>query len=125
MFATGFPKDSSEISALWFTGVLDLADGSTEKTKRMQLNSRRMERECIHFARIIRSSLARDAVERERGRERRIRDSSAEVTALRGRVILPISYQKFSLEHSPVNSRGNASSFSKERSCEITHSKVI
>lgn len=125
MFATGFPKDSSEISALRFTGVLDLAGGSTEKTKRMHLSSRGMRRECIHFARIIRPSLACDAVERERERERGARDSSAEVTALRGRVILPISYQKFSLEHSPVNSRGNASSFCKERSCEITHSMVI
>lgn len=39
MFGTGFSKNSSEILALWFTGMLDLADGSTEKTKRMQLSS--------------------------------------------------------------------------------------
>lgn len=37
---------------------------------------------------------------REGGRERGTQDSFAEVTALWGRVILPISYQKFSPERS-------------------------
>jgi len=84
---------------------------------------------CIHFARVIRPSRARCEreskrdEEREREREReRTRDFSAEVTALRGRVILSISHQEFSTERSPANSREGASSFRKGRfrSCEIT-----
>lgn len=65
-------------SALRFTGTLDLAGGSTE-TKRMQPPGRGMHSFCT----------GHKASARDPGEEG-ARDSFAEVTALRGRVILSI-----------------------------------
>lgn len=96
-------KDSNEIPCFRFMGMLDLADSSTKEEKRMQLGSGRMHPFCMGHKVFLHAQCRR---EKERERDRGTQDSFAEVTALWGRVILPISYQKFSPERSPSEFSG-------------------
>lgn len=62
-------KDSNEIPRFRFTGILDLAGGSTKEAKRMQLGSSGMHPFCMGHKAFLHAQCRRER-ERERGTER-------------------------------------------------------